>query len=120
MHPAALEAKRPSNVARRTRHAACESTETSAARKRVGRVIEMSMSYAIATRDGSRSTKTMDVVRVVLAVLFPPLGAFLRVGFSGHFFLNCLLTFFGYIPGLVHAVWLIAQGSDFRARIPGI
>lgn len=62
----------------------------------------------------------MDALRVVLAVLFPPIGAFLRVGFSGHFFLNLILTFVGYVPGLVHAVWLIAQGSDLRARIPGV
>jgi uncharacterized membrane protein YqaE (UPF0057 family) len=61
----------------------------------------------------------MDVIRVVLAVIFPPVGAFLRVGFSGHFFLNILLTILGYVPGLVHAIWLIAQGSDHRARIPG-
>lgn len=61
----------------------------------------------------------MDALRIILAVLLPPLGAFMRVGFSGHFFLNILLTLLGYIPGLVHAIWLIAQGSDVRARIPG-
>lgn len=69
---------------------------------------------------GSRGTKTMDALRVILAIVCPPIGAFLRVGFSGHFFLNLVLTFLGYIPGLVHAVWLIAQGSEIRARIPGV
>jgi uncharacterized membrane protein YqaE (UPF0057 family) len=61
----------------------------------------------------------MDALRIILAILLPPVGAFMRVGFSGHFFLNILLTLLGYIPGLVHAIWLIAQGSDIRARIPG-
>jgi uncharacterized membrane protein YqaE (UPF0057 family) len=62
-------------------------------------------------------SKVMDVLRVLLAVLCPPLGVFLRVGFGGHFWLSCLLTFFGYIPGLVHAIWLLAQASETRFRV---
>lgn len=50
----------------------------------------------------------MDVVRVVLAILLPPLGVFLQVGLGGHFWLNILLTLLGYVPGLVHAIWIIA------------
>jgi uncharacterized membrane protein YqaE (UPF0057 family) len=51
----------------------------------------------------------MDIVRIILAVLLPPLGVFLQVGFGGHFWLNILLTILGYIPGIVHAVWIIAR-----------
>jgi uncharacterized membrane protein YqaE (UPF0057 family) len=51
----------------------------------------------------------MDLVKIVLAVLLPPLGVFLEVGFRGAFWLNILLTFLGYIPGIVHAVWIIAK-----------
>lgn len=58
----------------------------------------------------------MDLLRILLSIVFPPLGVFLRVGFSGHFWLNLLLTFCGYVPGLVHAIWLIAQGSEHRLR----
>lgn len=58
----------------------------------------------------------MDLLRIVLSIVFPPLGVFLRVGFSGHFWLNLLLTLCCYIPGLVHAIWLIAQGSQHRLR----
>jgi uncharacterized membrane protein YqaE (UPF0057 family) len=60
---------------------------------------------------------TMEVFRILLAVLFPPLGTFLRVGFGIHFWLNLLLTFLGYIPGLVHAIWIIAQTSEHRLKI---
>ena len=51
----------------------------------------------------------MDVIRIICAILLPPLGVFLQVGFGGHFWLNILLTLLGYIPGIVHAVWIIAR-----------
>ena len=52
-----------------------------------------------------------DLLRVLLAVLLPPVGVFLTVGLGGQFWLNILLTILGYIPGIVHAVWLIARRS---------
>ncbi|WP_412971885.1 YqaE/Pmp3 family membrane protein [Glaciecola sp. MF2-115] len=51
----------------------------------------------------------MDLLRVILSIILPPLGVFLQVGFTKHFFLNILLTILGYIPGVVHAVWIIAK-----------
>ncbi len=53
----------------------------------------------------------IDGCRVVLSVLLPPVGVFLRVGFGLHFWLNILLTLLGYVPGLVHAIWIIATKS---------
>jgi uncharacterized membrane protein YqaE (UPF0057 family) len=50
----------------------------------------------------------MDCLRIVLSVIIPPLGVFLQVGFGLHFWLNILLTLVGYVPGLVHAIWIIA------------
>lgn len=51
----------------------------------------------------------MDLIRLVCAVFFPPLGVFLQVGIGIDFWINILLTFCGYIPGIVHAVWIIAK-----------
>lgn len=51
----------------------------------------------------------MDVIRVIFAVLLPPLGVFLQVGLGAQFWLNILLTLLGYIPGIVHAIWIIAK-----------
>ena len=48
-------------------------------------------------------------IRILIAILLPPLGVFLQVGFGGAFWLNILLTLLGYIPGIVHAVWIIAR-----------
>ncbi|CZT33821.1 Uncharacterized membrane protein YqaE, homolog of Blt101, UPF0057 family [Rhizobium sp. 9140] len=51
----------------------------------------------------------MDVVRILLAILVPPVGVFLQVGIGLHFWLNILLTIFGYIPGIIHAIWVILK-----------
>ena len=51
----------------------------------------------------------MDFWRIVVAILLPPLGVFLQVGLTKHFWINILLTLLGYIPGIVHAVWVIAK-----------
>jgi len=51
----------------------------------------------------------MDLIRILIAILLPPLGVFLQVGFGGAFWLNILLTLLGYIPGIVHAVYIIAK-----------
>lgn len=51
----------------------------------------------------------MSLLRIVLAILLPPLGVFMTVGIRGMFWLNILLTILGYIPGIVHAVWVIAK-----------
>lgn len=51
----------------------------------------------------------MDLIRIILSVIIPPVGVFLQVGLGGAFWLNILLTLLGYIPGLVHAIWIIAK-----------
>lgn len=55
------------------------------------------------------SASSADLVRIILSVLVPPLGVFLQEGLGTQFWLNVLLTLLGYIPGLVHAVWIIAR-----------
>lgn len=49
----------------------------------------------------------MLLVKLILAVILPPLGAALQVGLTKHFWINLVLTFLGYIPGMVHAMWLV-------------
>ncbi len=50
-----------------------------------------------------------DLLKIVFAILLPPLGVFLEVGLGKHFWINIVLTLLGYIPGIVHAVWVIAR-----------
>ncbi len=51
----------------------------------------------------------MDVLRIIIAILLPPLGVFLQVGIGKRFWINVLLTILGYVPGIIHAVWVIAK-----------
>ena len=51
----------------------------------------------------------LDVVRILAAIILPPLGVFLQVGIGLHFWLNILLTIFGYVPGIIHAIWVVLR-----------
>jgi len=55
------------------------------------------------------SADRTDILRVLLSILLPPLGVFLQEGIGTQFWINVLLTLLGYVPGLVHAVWIIAR-----------
>ena len=51
----------------------------------------------------------MELIKIIFAIVLPPVGVFLQVGIGMHFWLNILLTILGYLPGIVHAVWVIAK-----------
>ena len=51
----------------------------------------------------------MDLLRIVIAILLPPLGVFLQVGIGKHLWINVLLTILGYVPGIIHAIWVISK-----------
>ncbi|MEL6329532.1 MAG: YqaE/Pmp3 family membrane protein [Planctomycetota bacterium] len=51
----------------------------------------------------------MQILKIILLVLLPPLGVFLKVGIGLHFWLNLVLTILGYLPGLIHGIWVYAK-----------
>ncbi len=51
----------------------------------------------------------MDILRIIVAIFLPPLGVFLQVGFGTHFWINVILTILGYIPGIIHALYIIIK-----------
>jgi uncharacterized membrane protein YqaE (UPF0057 family) len=53
----------------------------------------------------------VTLVKVLLALFLPPVAAFLQVGLGFHFWLNLVLTFFVFFPGMVHALWLVAANK---------
>ncbi|MBB05104.1 YqaE/Pmp3 family membrane protein [Pseudooceanicola sp.] len=57
----------------------------------------------------------MDIIRILVAIFIPPLGVFLQVGLGGAFWLNLLLTLLGYIPGIIHALYIILSRGPARA-----
>ncbi|MCL4103735.1 UNVERIFIED_CONTAM: hypothetical protein GTU68_059814 [Idotea baltica] len=53
-----------------------------------------------------------DLIRIIAAIFLPPLGVFLQVGLGKHFWINILLTLLGFLPGIVHAFYIILSRGD--------
>lgn len=53
----------------------------------------------------------MPVVQIIASILLPPLGVFLARGIGTDFWINVVLTLLGYIPGIVHAIWVVATNN---------
>jgi len=51
----------------------------------------------------------MKIVRIITGILLPPLGVFLTVGIGPTFLINILLTVLGWLPGSIHALWVIVS-----------
>lgn len=58
---------------------------------------------------GTRDSVANDLLKILLAVILPPLGVLIEVGFTKHFWINIILTLLGYVPGIIHAVYIIAR-----------
>lgn len=54
----------------------------------------------------------MSLVRIVLAVVLPPVAIAMSYGFSTTLLINILLTLLGWVPGSIHAVWAIAKQAE--------
>jgi len=50
-----------------------------------------------------------DICKIILAIFIPPLGVFLERGCGADFLINILLTILGYIPGIIHALYIILK-----------
>lgn len=50
-----------------------------------------------------------DILRVLLAFILPPLGVFFQVGLGKHFWFSIILTLLGWIPGIIHALYVILR-----------
>lgn len=51
-------------------------------------------------------------LRLILAVVLPPLSVLLTEGISQAFIINILLTLVGWIPGVIHAVWILNKRAE--------
>ncbi len=54
----------------------------------------------------------MKLLRIVLGILLPPAGVFMTTGISSAFLINILLTLLGWLPGSIHAVWVIVKNEE--------
>lgn len=54
----------------------------------------------------------MGIINIIAAIVLPPLGVFLTMGVSQALIINILLTLLGWVPGIIHALWIISKKSE--------
>ncbi|KAF5380160.1 hypothetical protein D9615_006129 [Tricholomella constricta] len=60
--------------------------------------------------------RTSDVILILVAILFPPAAAAIVTGCSCDLLINICLTILGYLPGHIHAFWLIYKKIQAEER----
>ncbi|CAL5061501.1 unnamed protein product [Urochloa decumbens] len=55
------------------------------------------------------SDGTATCIDIILAIILPPLGVFFKFGCGVEFWICLVLTFLGYLPGIIYAVWAITK-----------
>jgi uncharacterized membrane protein YqaE (UPF0057 family) len=61
----------------------------------------------------------MKLTRLLLALFLPPVGVFLTVGISVTLIINIFLTLLGWLPGSIHALWVITKHEEKLNRGEG-
>ena len=51
----------------------------------------------------------MSLLTIILCVLLPPLAVFMKTGLSGKFLINILLSILGWVPGVIHAFYVLSR-----------
>jgi len=52
---------------------------------------------------------TNQLLLIIIAILIPPLAVGLKAGIGGALVLNIVLTLIFYVPGLLHALYVILK-----------
>ena len=59
----------------------------------------------------AQKSSTGDMCLYFLAVILPPLAVFLKTGCGANFLINILLSILGWIPGVIHAWYIIGKNT---------
>lgn len=51
----------------------------------------------------------MPILQIILAILLPPVAVALKSGLGKDFVINLILTLLFFLPGVIHALWLILK-----------
>ncbi len=62
----------------------------------------------------------MNLFRIVLGIVIPPLGVFMTVGVGATLLINIGLTLLGWLPGSIHALWVIVKHEEKVSREAGL
>jgi uncharacterized membrane protein YqaE (UPF0057 family) len=53
----------------------------------------------------------MTFTEILLAIFLPPVAVLLRAGVGVQLLLSIILTIIGWIPGIIHALWVLSSRS---------
>ncbi len=51
----------------------------------------------------------MGLLQIIALVIIPPVGVLMKRGIGLPLLLNIVLTILGYVPGLIHAIWVVTR-----------
>ena len=49
------------------------------------------------------------IVLIIASILLPPLAVILKGGMGKHLLINIVLCLFGFVPGVIHALWFVTR-----------
>jgi uncharacterized membrane protein YqaE (UPF0057 family) len=81
---------------------------------------ELRLTYSLYFRSTTMAFTASDILKIIAAVILPPLGVFLEKGVCDvDILINILLTILGYIPGIIHGKSLgpASQYSGFCSAL---
>jgi len=55
-----------------------------------------------------------DILLLILAIFIPPIPVLIKTGCSMQFLINIILTILCWIPGVIHAWWIILAGHHYH------
>lgn len=61
----------------------------------------------------------MNLLKIILGIILPPVGVFMTVGAGPTLVINILLTILGWLPGSIHALWVIVKHEEKVGREVG-
>jgi len=59
----------------------------------------------------------MNFIRLLIAFLLPPVAAYMQFGLHREFRINRVLTLLGFVPGVVHAIYVMDSRPPGLARL---
>jgi uncharacterized membrane protein YqaE (UPF0057 family) len=52
------------------------------------------------------------LLKLILAVLLPPVAVFVSSGIGITLVINIVLTLIGWLPGVIHALWVVTKQAE--------
>lgn len=60
----------------------------------------------------------MNYIRLLFAFILPPVSVYMQFGISKYFWINVVLTLLGFVPGMLHAIYIMASRRPGLAKLP--